>query len=69
MWFWPFYHNVTDSRQFNYQPTKPLTYISIKNTITFKIAPTCFNPLDHPQGVTFFLVKVILKTFTITEMN
>jgi len=32
---------------FNYKPTNALIYISIK---TLKIAPTCFDPLDHPQG-------------------
>ena len=30
-----------------------------------KITPTSFDNLDHPQGVTFFLAKVILKKFTI----
>jgi len=28
---------------------------------TLKLTPTCFDLLDHPQGVTFFLAKVILK--------
>ena len=54
---------------FNYQPTNALTYVSVKNTKTLKIALTCFDPLDHQQGAMFFLVKVILKTFTITETN
>jgi len=28
---------------------------------TLKITPACFDLLDRPQGVTFFLAKVILK--------
>jgi len=28
---------------------------------TLKITPTCFDLLDHPHGVTFFLVKFVLK--------
>ena len=31
MWFWPFYRNVTDSRQFNYQRTNAITYISVRS--------------------------------------
>ena len=40
--------------------TNKCTHIKL-HIKTLKITPTCFNLLDHPQGVTFFLAKVILK--------
>ena len=43
-----------------------LHIFQLKKTKTLKIAPTCFDLLD-PQGAMFFLVKVTIKTFTITE--
>jgi len=40
--------------------TNKCTHVKL-HTKRVKIIPTCFDLLDHTQGIMFFLAKVILK--------